>query len=90
MDITRGENRHVGFGFGIHLCLGAALAWMESQLAIGAMVERMPELNLESTELVWGDNRISRGVNSLLIAFEIADLSSASTHRDRSHGFHSG
>ena len=69
MDITRGENRHVGFGFGIHFCLGAASARMESQLAIGAMVERMPELNLESTELVWGDNRILRGVNSLPIAF---------------------
>ena len=69
MHITRGENRHVGFGFGIHFCLGPALARMQSQLAIGAMVERMPELNLESTELVWGDNRISRSANSLPIAF---------------------
>jgi len=69
MDITRRENRHVGFGFGIHFCLGAASARMESQLAIGAMVERMTELNLEFAELVWGDNRILRGVNSLSIAF---------------------
>jgi cytochrome P450 len=69
MDITRGENRHVGFGFGIHFCLGAALARMESQLAIGAMVERMPELRLESADLVWRDNPILRGVNSLPVAF---------------------
>ena len=69
MDITRGENRHVGFGFGIHFCLGAALARMESQLAIGAMVGRMPELRLESADLVWRDNPILRGVNSLPVAF---------------------
>ena len=69
MDITRGENRHVGFGFGIHFCLGAALGRMESQLAIGAMVGRMPELRLESADLVWRDNPILRGVNSLPVAF---------------------
>ena len=69
MDISRTDNRHVGFGFGIHFCLGAALARMEGQLAIGAVVERMPELRLESTDLVWRDNPILRSLNALPVAF---------------------
>ena len=69
MDISRTDNRHVGFGFGIHFCLGAALARMEGQLAIGAVVERMPELRLESTNLVWRDNPILRSLNALPVAF---------------------
>ena len=69
MDISRTDNRHVGFGFGIHFCLGAALARMEGQLAIGGVVERMPELRLESTDLVWRDNPILRSLNALPVAF---------------------
>ncbi len=69
MDITRPDIRHVGFGFGIHFCLGSALARMESRLAIGTVVERMPELNLESTNLVWRDNPVLRGLISLPVAF---------------------
>ena len=69
MDITRTESRHVGFGFGIHFCLGAALARMEGQLSIGALVQRMPELKLESTDLVWRGNPILRGLVALPVAF---------------------
>ena len=69
MDISRTENRHVGFGFGIHFCLGAALARMEGQLAIGAVIERMPGLRLKSADLVWRDNPILRGLEALPVAF---------------------
>ena len=69
MDISRTDNRHVGFGFGIHFCLGAALARMEGQLTIGAVIERMPKLRLESTDLVWRDNPILRGLNALPVTF---------------------
>ena len=69
MDISRKDLRHVGFGFGIHFCLGSALARMESRLAIGAAGERMPKLSLESTDLVWRDNPILRGLIALPVAF---------------------
>ena len=46
LDITRENTRHVGFGFGIHFCLGAALARWEGQAAIGTVIRRMPELRL--------------------------------------------
>jgi cytochrome P450 len=53
-DIARTPNEHLAFGGGAHFCLGAHLARMESQVAIGALVRRAPELELASEELEWG------------------------------------
>jgi len=39
-DITRSNNRHVTFGHGIHFCVGAALARLETKIAINTMLER--------------------------------------------------
>ena len=46
LDIARGPNRHVAFGQGVHYCLGAPLARLEGQIAINALLRRMPELRL--------------------------------------------
>jgi cytochrome P450 len=46
LDITRNPNPHVAFGRGIHFCLGAPLARVEAQIAIGKLLERCPELHL--------------------------------------------
>ncbi|WP_181140348.1 cytochrome P450 [Streptomyces sp. Ru62] len=46
LDLTRGGQRHVGFGHGLHNCLGAALARLEGQLAIPALLRRFPSLTL--------------------------------------------
>jgi cytochrome P450 len=46
-DTTRGKARdHLGFGTGIHACLGAALARMELQIGLQALFERFPEMAL--------------------------------------------
>jgi cytochrome P450 len=46
LDIARNPNNHVGFGRGIHFCLGAPLARLEGQIAIGALGRRFPNLSL--------------------------------------------
>jgi cytochrome P450 len=58
LDVTRrpvaghGEG-HVGFGFGAHYCLGAALARQEGEIALRALFERFPDLALDSAEPDW-------------------------------------
>lgn len=45
-NITRDPNRHIAFGNGIHYCVGAPLARMEGTIALNALVQRLPQLEL--------------------------------------------
>ena len=69
LDMDRAESRHLAFGHGIHHCLGAVLARMEGQLAIGSLLRRFPELRLAAPdrELRWdhGDGLVLRGLTEL-------------------------
>jgi cytochrome P450 family 109 len=51
-DIRRSPNRHLGFGHGPHFCLGAPLARLEVRLALGLLLEKLPELRHDPTEIV--------------------------------------
>jgi cytochrome P450 len=66
-DIARDPNRHLGFGHGIHFCLGAALARWQARAAIGAFVHRYPDLALavDPAELEWTPDLFLRGVRRL-------------------------
>jgi cytochrome P450 len=46
LDVMRTPNRHVAFGHGTHFCLGAPLARIEGQIAIGTLLSRFPDLAL--------------------------------------------
>jgi len=80
LDITRQENRHLAFAFGPHFCLGAALARMEGQIAIGTMLQRLPQLQLEPPlspegrleDFPWRQNPTFHGLESLPVVFEAA------------------
>ena len=50
LDITRQVNRHLSFGLGHHLCIGAPLARMEAQEAVLRLVQRFPDLALAAGE----------------------------------------
>jgi cytochrome P450 len=69
LDITGRENRHMGFGLGIHFCLGSPLARLEGQLAIGALLRRLPGLRLASEQLAWQENPTFRGLQALPVAW---------------------
>ena len=53
-DVARHPNEHLAFGGGPHFCLGAYLARLEGQIAIGTLVERCAELALVSEAVEWG------------------------------------
>jgi cytochrome P450 len=68
-DITRADNPHLAFGGGGHFCLGAHLARMEGQVAIGTLVRRLRRFTLATDELEWGRS-LFRVLGRLPIRFE--------------------
>ena len=46
LDVGRGPNPHVGFGMGVHFCLGAPLARLELEITFRHLLERWPDLEL--------------------------------------------
>ena len=73
VDITRPDNRHLAFGFGVHYCVGAPLARMEGQIAINTLVQRLPNLRLTvpANELKWGTVPIIRGMKHMPVAWDV-------------------
>jgi cytochrome P450 len=67
LDVTRDARRHVGFGGGIHHCLGAVLARMEAQIAVAALLERFGRIELAGAP-VRRPTFTLRGLESLPIA----------------------
>jgi cytochrome P450 len=69
LDITREKNPHLSFGSGIHYCLGAPLARLEGQIAINALLRRMPNLQLAIENPTYRDNYVLRGLEALPVTF---------------------
>ena len=65
------SNKHLSFGLGHHFCLGAALARLEGQIAIGTLLRRLPDLRLAvpPNDLRWRRGLLLRGLESLPVAF---------------------
>jgi cytochrome P450 len=68
-DITRDEGRHLGFGLGIHFCIGAPLVRLEAQIAFSTILRRFRELHLATDSWDWQEHPIFRGVKSLPLRF---------------------
>jgi cytochrome P450 len=70
-ELDRAEaNRHIAFGKGIHMCLGAPLARLEGQIALNVLFARMPDLRLAIApeEVAWRAGFL-RGIDRLPIRF---------------------
>ena len=67
LDLSRETSGHVAFGHGVHHCLGAPLARMEAEVALGALLARFPGLSLPISpqELRWRPVSLMNGLESL-------------------------
>jgi cytochrome P450 len=73
LDLGREEaHRHLSFAAGAHYCLGAALARLEAQVAVNALVQRLDNLELVTTDPEYRDHFVLRGVKALRVAFSPA------------------
>ena len=64
-DIAREDNKHISFGYGPHMCIGASLARIESRIAFECLFERFENFELLDKNPVWGRNLIFRGFDHL-------------------------
>ncbi|MGW6014200.1 cytochrome P450 family protein [Streptomyces sp. NPDC055210] len=71
LDLSRRDNQHLGYGHGIHYCLGAPLARLEGQTALATLLTRLPDLQLagDSADLRWRGGLIMRGLRTLPVEF---------------------
>jgi len=69
LDLARADNRHIAFGWGIHFCLGAPLARVEGQIAIGTLARRLPNLALATDKLEYRPSLTLRGLKTLPVRF---------------------
>jgi cytochrome P450 len=67
LDIARDPNPHFGFGWGLHHCLGAALARLETRIALRRLFERFPRVTA-TDRFRWGGGVIGRGVWSVPVS----------------------
>ena len=68
-DIGRTPNPHVGFGHGIHLCLGATVARVEGQEVFRALAERIEQFTLETDPLRWAPAAHLRSLKGLEVSW---------------------
>ena len=69
-DIHRDIDRHVSFGFGRHLCLGASLARLETKVAFEELLKRFPDFTIDEAGVERKVNVNVRGLSKLPLVIE--------------------
>jgi cytochrome P450 len=64
-DIHRKIGHHLSFGYGIHFCLGAALARLEGRIALDEVLQRFPEWEVDSEHAIQARTSTVRGWEAL-------------------------
>ena len=67
-DIEREPNHHIGFGFGILFCLGAALARLEGSIALERLLTSYPQIAPNGENPHWIPTMLSRGMESFPVS----------------------
>ena len=67
LDLGRNPNSHLAFAFGVHFCLGAAVARLEARHALAGVLRRAPEYRVTTEEPRWRGGFFIRGLEELSI-----------------------
>jgi cytochrome P450 PksS len=67
LDLGRSPNPHIGFGFGIHHCLGAPLARLEAEVAFRLLLDRYPTIEVVDEDIPWPEGFFLRGPERLMV-----------------------
>lgn len=68
-DVTRNTEGHLGFGHGIHFCLGVDLARMEARFALETLLFRCPPFSCTSAPIIWNGGALIHGPKTVPLAF---------------------
>ena len=70
-DIRREPNKHIAFGNGIHYCVGAPLARLEGTIALRALVERLPQMEMavDPATIEWTTMPIIHGMQTMPVRY---------------------
>ncbi|WAS97246.1 cytochrome P450 [Nannocystis punicea] len=68
-DIHRDTRGHLGFGQGIHFCVGAPLSRLEGRVAFTELIRRLPAFTRMDARPAWHDHTSLRGLRSLPLRF---------------------
>ena len=69
LDLRREDHRNVAFGFGIHYCLGASLARLETRIALPRMLRNLTNASVAVDELAYQPVLLTRSLTALPVAY---------------------
>jgi cytochrome P450 len=67
LDLARDPNPHLGFGYGLHYCLGAPLARLETAIALSRLLGQRARIELADNRPRWRPNLLGRAIESLVV-----------------------
>ncbi|MBX3575452.1 MAG: cytochrome P450 [Mesorhizobium sp.] len=67
LDLMRTKANHISFGYGVHVCIGSALARLEGRVAFETLTRRFPDMEIAANpgDLTWNAHPVFRGLKSL-------------------------
>ncbi|MCB0037945.1 MAG: cytochrome P450, partial [Anaerolineales bacterium] len=73
LDVNRENSTHLGFGYGVHYCIGAPLARLEAKIAFNTLLKRIPHMQLavDPSQLKYTSGAVVTGLTRLPVRWDL-------------------